>query len=155
MNEAAAEKTPEYDEHEAQFAGLIAKCWADEAFKAKLLVNTVETLKEEGLAIKDGFTIKAVENTDSVYHLVIPEKPAELSDQELDEIVGGLSLRRIGDGIGRAAVTAKNHIVAGGIETKNHLQEAGRSFGRSFEKTDWSQFKPKLPKNWFYGHAPR
>ncbi|WNV03559.1 hypothetical protein RP726_14030 [Candidatus Methylospira mobilis] len=47
MSEVSTVQHAEYDEHEQQFARLIAKCWADEAFKAKLLANTAETLQEE------------------------------------------------------------------------------------------------------------
>ncbi|QFY43238.1 NHLP leader peptide family natural product precursor [Candidatus Methylospira mobilis] len=100
MNEVAAEQIPEYDEHDEQLARLIAKCWADAAYKAKLLTNTSEILKEEGFEVQEGVTIRAVENTRSMYHLVIPEKPAELSDQELDGVVGGIwkTIRRASRG---------------------------------------------------------
>ena len=36
-----------------------------------------------------GQSIKAVENTDKVFHLVIPAKPTELSDEDLDAVAGG------------------------------------------------------------------
>ncbi len=32
-----------------QYQQLIAKCWADEAFKQRLLDNPAETLKAEGM----------------------------------------------------------------------------------------------------------
>ncbi|QFY44509.1 NHLP leader peptide family natural product precursor [Candidatus Methylospira mobilis] len=89
MNDVAAEQHPEYDEHDEQFARLIAKCWADEAFKAKLLANTAETLKEEGFEVAEGITVKAVEDTNTVFHMVIPQRESALSDDELSHIVGG------------------------------------------------------------------
>ena len=68
---------------------LIAKCWADESFKQKLLADTMATLKMEGVALPDGLSIVAVENTDNVFHLVIPAKQTDLSDDDLDKVAGG------------------------------------------------------------------
>ncbi len=68
---------------------LIAKCWADESFKQKLLADTMATLKAEGSELPAGLTVKAVENTDKVFHLVIPAKPTDLSDDDLDKVAGG------------------------------------------------------------------
>jgi hypothetical protein len=68
---------------------LIAKCWADEGFKQKLLADTMATLKAEGAELPAGLTVKALENTDKVFHLVIPAKPTDLSDADLDQVGGG------------------------------------------------------------------
>ncbi|WNV03558.1 NHLP leader peptide family RiPP precursor [Candidatus Methylospira mobilis] len=95
MNEVAAEHA-EYDEHDERFARLIAKCWADKAFKAKLLANTAETLKEEGFGMAEGVTVKVVENTEREIYMVVPNKPEELSDEELNDVVGGGSFVRRG-----------------------------------------------------------
>ena len=82
---------------------IIAKCWADEAFKAKLLADPAATLKAEGAEVPAGLTVKAVENTDQVFHLVIPAKPTDLSDEDLDKVAGG---GIIDDGIGGVAKCA-------------------------------------------------
>jgi hypothetical protein len=68
---------------------LIAKCWADEGFKKKLLADATATLKAEGEELPAGLTFKAVENTDKLVHLVIPPKPTDLSDEDLDAAAGG------------------------------------------------------------------
>ena len=68
---------------------LIAKCWADEGFKHELLADPEATLKAEGVELPAGRSIKALENTDKVFHLVIPAKPADLSDEDLDKVAGG------------------------------------------------------------------
>ena len=68
---------------------IIAKCWADETFKTKLLADPAATLKAEGAEVPAGLTVKAVENTDKVFHLVIPAKPTDLSDEDLDKVAGG------------------------------------------------------------------
>jgi len=36
--------------------------------------------------------IKAFENTDKALHLVVPAKPTDLSDDDLDQVVGGDSI---------------------------------------------------------------
>jgi hypothetical protein len=68
---------------------VIAKCWADEGFKQKVLADPVATLTSEGVELPAGLSIKAVENTAKVFHLVIPARPTDLSDVDLDTAVGG------------------------------------------------------------------
>jgi len=72
-----------------QYQQLIAKCWADEAFKQRLLDNPAETLKAEGMALPEGVRVQVVENTAQDFTLVIPARPTELSDEELDGASGG------------------------------------------------------------------
>lgn len=78
-------------ERSKKMGELISRAWSDEAFKAQLLSNTTATLKENGIAVPEGVTVKAVENTDKVFHLVIPPKPrpVELSDEDLGKVAGG------------------------------------------------------------------
>lgn len=71
---------------------LVAKAWADEAFKQQLLADPVAVLKAEGLTLPAGLTVKVLENTDQLYHLVLPPKPTELSDDNLDRVSGGICL---------------------------------------------------------------
>lgn len=70
---------------------IIAKAWADEAFKQRLLADATTVLTEEGIAIPQGMTVKAVENTDTIFHLVIPPKTAtaQLDISQLASIAGG------------------------------------------------------------------
>ena len=69
---------------------IIARAWRDPAFKAKLLADPHATLKEAGIAVPEGVTVKVVENTDTHHHLVLPPKPTgELSDEALDKVAGG------------------------------------------------------------------
>ena len=79
------------EEQGKKMSQLIAKCWADEGFKRKLLADPAATLKAEGAELPAGLSIKAVENTDKVFHLIIPAKPsaAELSEEDLDKVAGG------------------------------------------------------------------
>ena len=78
-----------HEEQGKKINQVIAKCWSDEIFKRKLLTDPAATLKEEGAELPAGLTVKAVENTDKVFHLVIPAKPTDLSDEDLDKVSGG------------------------------------------------------------------
>ena len=77
------------EEQGKKMSQLVAKCWADEGFKRQLLADPKATLKAEGVELPAGLSCKAVENTDKVFHLVIPARPTELSDEELDQVAGG------------------------------------------------------------------
>jgi len=68
---------------------LIAKAWSDADFKARLLANPAETLQAEGIEVPAGVKVNAVENTNEQFFLVIPNKPDELSDEQLDNVAGG------------------------------------------------------------------
>jgi hypothetical protein len=92
---------------------IIAKCWADEGFKRKLLADPAATLKAEGVDLPAGLSIKAVENTDKVFHLVIPAKPAgsaDLSDAELDKVAAAGTVSATLDAIFKAAATAARKV---------------------------------------------
>jgi hypothetical protein len=41
-----------------------------------------------------GLEIKVLENSDTVFYLVLPQKSTELSDEDLDAVAGGLGSRR-------------------------------------------------------------
>lgn len=76
----------------AQYARIIARAWADPAFKEALLADPTATLAAEGLTLPEGVRFKVVENAADVVHLVLPPKPdLELSDDDLDHVTGGLT----------------------------------------------------------------
>jgi nitrile hydratase alpha subunit len=69
---------------------IIAKCWADESFKQRLLADANAALKAEGVNVPAGVSIKVLENTDKVINFVLPAKPGgELSDDDLARVSGG------------------------------------------------------------------
>ena len=73
-----------------QYGQVVAKAWADDAFKQRLLANPAAVLQAEGIAVPAGVEIRAVENTDKVLYLMLPPKPGvELSDEQLDQVAGG------------------------------------------------------------------
>ena len=78
------------DKAHASYGNIIAKAWSDPAFKAELLADPHKVLTAAGMALKPGVTIKVVENTDTLHHLVLPPKPTgELNDADLDKVAGG------------------------------------------------------------------
>jgi len=72
-----------------QYQQLIAKCWADDAFKQRLLADPAGTLKVEGLEVPKGVSIRVLENTAQVFNLVIPLVPTDISDEGLVSVGGG------------------------------------------------------------------
>jgi hypothetical protein len=76
---------------EYQWSQLVARAWADPAFKARLLTDPAGVLKENGMLVPAGITIKVVENTPKVLYLTLPLPPApeELSAEELHRAAGG------------------------------------------------------------------
>ncbi|HEX4412018.1 MAG TPA: NHLP leader peptide family RiPP precursor [Lacipirellulaceae bacterium] len=77
------------DEQSKKIGQLIAKAWADDRFKTKLLSDPVATLKAEGVALPHGLQLRAVENTDKLVYFVIPARPTELSEEDLEKAAGG------------------------------------------------------------------
>jgi hypothetical protein len=78
------------EEQAKKMSQLIAKCWADESFKQKVLSDPATTLKAEGVELPAGLLLKVHENTDKVLHLVIPAQPTDLSEEELTNVAGGV-----------------------------------------------------------------
>jgi hypothetical protein len=73
-----------------QYAHIVAKCWADPAFKAKLMANTNATLAAEGVDVPAGIEVRVVENSANVVYVALPARPAdgELQDEDLAAVVG-------------------------------------------------------------------
>lgn len=69
-----------------------ARCWADASFKARLLVDPVAVLQDEGVVLPQGVQWHAVEDTAQLRHFVLPSRPAEVSDAELEQVAGGVTL---------------------------------------------------------------
>lgn len=73
------------------YGKIVAKAWADEEFKARLLSDTMVVLKENGVDTPDGVEIKIIEDTDKVIHYKLPPSPVEreLTDEDLKNVAGG------------------------------------------------------------------
>ena len=73
-----------------EWGQLVAKCWADEALKARFLTDPAAVMDEFGLDVPAGKTLKAVANTAAEMYVVLPEPQEDLTDDELDMVAGGL-----------------------------------------------------------------
>lgn len=75
----------------ADIAKVVALAWSDASYKSKLMSDPAAALAEAGVDVPAGLTVKVVENTPDVFHLVIPEAPEqELTDEDLEKVSGGL-----------------------------------------------------------------
>ena len=68
---------------------IITKCWADAEFKASLIADPRAVLAAEGLILPDRKHIKIVECLEGEVVFQIPFQTNELSEEELDRVVGG------------------------------------------------------------------
>jgi|WetSurMetagenome_2_1015567.scaffolds.fasta_scaffold298261_1 hypothetical protein len=69
---------------------LIAKAWLDELFKKRLLADPAGVLQENGIKMPGTAAIRIVEDSDQVVHLILPARPQELSEAELEKVAGGI-----------------------------------------------------------------
>jgi hypothetical protein len=80
------------EEYAKKYGQIVAKAWADEEFKARLLADPAAVLQSEGISIPAGVELRAVENTPEVMYISLPPKPSEeLSDEQLNQVAGGLT----------------------------------------------------------------
>jgi hypothetical protein len=81
------------EQQSKKMSQIVAKCWADDSFKQQLLAEPMATLKAEGVELPEGLAVQVLENTASLFSLVIPVKPTELSRLDWDfvaaDITGG------------------------------------------------------------------
>ena len=90
------------DEQSKKIGQVLAKCWSDESFKKKLMADPIGTLAAEGAKVPEGISVIVLENTDKVFNLVIPAKPTDLTDADLDKVAGGGGLCVVIQGPGGA-----------------------------------------------------
>ena len=89
----------EMDEHAKQYGQIVAKAWADDAFKERFLAEPAAVLQEHGIPVPPGVELRAVENTDKVVYLALPLPPSdELSDEQLNQMAGGSTASTMGSG---------------------------------------------------------
>ena len=72
-----------------QWGLIVAKAWADEGFKSRLLENPNVVLREYGIEIAHGTRVDVVEDSEEVRHFVLPPSPVgELLEEELSPSAG-------------------------------------------------------------------
>ncbi len=80
-------------EERKEYAKIIAKAWVDEDFKKRLLADPASVLAENGIEIPEGMTVRVVEGNENEILVPIPPRPpenAELSDEDLEKVAGGV-----------------------------------------------------------------
>ena len=70
-------------------AKIIAQAWADPEYKKKLLANPGKVARKDGLKVPKGAKVHIHENSKKEVHLVLPQKPEGLADDELNRRAGG------------------------------------------------------------------
>src|SRR4051812_29274800 len=96
------------NEEQAKAIGkVIAKAWADEAFKARLLADPAVVLAAEGVPMPAGVSLRVIENTATVINLILPAKPTDLTDEDMDRLAGGFCVAQ--DWKGRACAAPPNN----------------------------------------------
>lgn len=76
----------EQSEQLKQWTKIVAKAWADEEFKQRLLSAPSVVLREEGLEVADDITITVVQETEAPTWLTLPlPQEDQLSAEESEE----------------------------------------------------------------------
>jgi hypothetical protein len=76
-----------------QWSQIVARAWADEVFKQRLMTDPRAVLREHGLELAPETEVRVVEDTETVHHFVLPPNPVgELTEEELSPTAGADSL---------------------------------------------------------------
>jgi hypothetical protein len=98
---------------------LSTKAWADSPFKAALLADPKAAFRDHlNYMLPDKPALKVVEQTENTYYIVIPQRPPNLSDAELDQVAGGTStLQKVQYGVGGGSIAAgvAMSVIPGGV----------------------------------------
>jgi|WetSurMetagenome_2_1015567.scaffolds.fasta_scaffold298261_2 hypothetical protein len=97
---------------EKAWSQIVAKAWSDELFKKRLLADPAAVLKEHGIELPTEVAVKVVEDSAKVVHLILPNPPVELSEEEMNQVAGGTlvpgGLLTVGDDAQLANVDMQN-----------------------------------------------
>ena len=86
---------PQNTDKRNEYLKIVAKAQADEEFKKRLLDVPATVLKEYGIEIPEGMTVKIVEQKENEIHFILPVKPSkthELTDDDLETVAAAGSL---------------------------------------------------------------
>ena len=73
-----------------QWGQVVAQAWSDDSYKQRLLTEPDAVMAERGLTPPADKQVRIVEDTADTVYVVLPAKPTELSDEELDQAAGGM-----------------------------------------------------------------
>jgi hypothetical protein len=83
----------EREQFQKAYGKIVAKAWADEGFKQRLLSQPTTVLKENGIDVPPGVEFNVVESTSNLVHLILPAKPdsPDVAVEDLDGRVAAAS----------------------------------------------------------------
>lgn len=68
------------------YAQVVAKAWADDKFRSKLLENPKKVLSDHGFSFPETFTVRLVPGASgTTLELPLPEKPSGLHAEDLEK----------------------------------------------------------------------
>ncbi len=73
---------------EQQWGQVVAQAWSDDGYKQRLLADPAAVMAEQGLTPPAGKQVRIIEDAADTLSIVLPPKPDELSDDELDQAAG-------------------------------------------------------------------
>ena len=76
-------------EQTRRYGQIVARAWADPAFKRRLLADPTVVLQDHGIDLPTGVEARVVEDTGEVVHMIVPLRSDELSAEQLDRVAGG------------------------------------------------------------------
>jgi len=82
------------EQYQKAYAKIIAKAWADDGFKQRLLCDPAPVLKENGIEAHEGVEFKVLESTSNLIHLVLPARPdpSEVSEEDLENRAAAIAV---------------------------------------------------------------
>ena len=73
---------------ELTWGQVVSQAWTDDSFRQRLVTDPRAVLEERGLTPPAGAQITVLEDTADTVHVVLPARPDELSDEDLDSAAG-------------------------------------------------------------------
>ena len=72
-------------------ARIIGQATTDASFRKKLLADPVQTLRGAGVEVPEGVSVRVVEDTATLVHMVLPAPAShdEIADSDLDMVAAG------------------------------------------------------------------
>lgn len=97
-------KSQQFDEALARYAKVQARVWSDNQFKADLLDDPKGTLAQYGVGNNPDVALHIVLNDSDNIHLIIPERPAFLTNDQV-EVLAAAGTFGTGGSIGTAGTS--------------------------------------------------
>ena len=74
------------------WARLVARAWAEDEFRQRLIAEPAAVLAENGVSLPEGARVRVVEFSEGDVIVPLPERPSgALSDEDLEKVAGGVT----------------------------------------------------------------